>query len=331
MPLYVKVPKKQAQQVRDELSEKGMLNFDYEFIKKNEYLLIPVNERVKGFEIVEFKAEKRVLKPRTLKKALKGVLSEKELILVPKRFDLIGKVAVLDIPDAIKHRSKDIAETLIRINPTIVTVCRETGLTEGTFRLKPVEVILGERTVTEYIESGVRMRLDVSSVYFTPRLSSERLRIAREVKGAERVLVMFAGVGPYALLIAKKQPKAEIVGVEINPKAVGYMKENVELNKMKDRIQVYEGNVREIVPKLGKFDRILMPLPKDAGEFLDVTKKAIKKGGIIHFYSFSDREDPFTSPIQRIREVFPKARITYKGIVGNISPGRVRVVIDFKT
>jgi tRNA (guanine37-N1)-methyltransferase len=331
MTLYVKVRKEQAQKVKKELSEKGILDIDYEIVRKGQEILIPVKKKIKGYEIVELESKKRDMKPRTLKSALKGILSDKELELVPKRFDLIGEVAVLDIPDEIKHKSRKIAQALVKIHPTIKTVCMEVGSTEGTFRLKPVEVVLGKRTITEYKESGIRMRLDVSSVYFTPRLSSERLRIARAVSPGERVLVMFAGVGPYTLIIAKNQPKAEIVAVEINPDAVEYMKENIVLNKIKGKIEVYGGDVREIVPDLGKFNRILMPLPKDAWKFLDVTKKALEKGGVVHFYSFSERDEPFTAPIQKIKEIFPEAKIKYRGIVGNISPGKVRVVIDFKT
>ncbi len=330
MALYVKVQKKLGEKVKEELARAGAFDMDYELVKRGDELLIPIKKRVKKFEIVEFEGKKRELKPRTLKNALKGILTDKELELVPKRFDIIGEVAVLDIPDEISQKSMEIAKALMKIQPKIKAVCRESGLTEGTFRLKPVEVVLGERTVTEYKESGVRMHLDVSSVYFSPRLASDRLRIAHQVKAGERVLVMFAGVGPYALIMAKEQPKASIVAVEINPTAVEYMRENVGLNKMQDRIEVHEGDVKKVVPKFGSFDRILMPLPKDAGEFLDIAKLALKKGGIIHFYSFSDREDPFTGPIEKIRQVFPDAKITYKGIAGHISPGKVRVVVDFQ-
>lgn len=331
MALYARVAKKEAERVKQELCSKGLLDPEYDLVKQDDTILLPVKKQVSNLDIVELDVKKRVSKPKTLESALKGFLSESELKLVPKRFDVIGDVAVLAIPDEIVGYSRQIAEALMRVQPRIKAVCRESGATEGTFRVKPVAVILGEQTVTEYMESGVRMRLDVSSVYFSPRLASDRLRIAQQVGKGERVLVMFAGVGPYALVIAKKQPKASVVAVEINPFAVSYMRENVGCNKMQDRIDVHEGDVRAVVPSLGRFDRILMPLPKDAGEFLDVAKASLKKGGIVHFYSFSERDDPFALPLERIKQVFPKAKVLYKGLVGHISPAKVRVVVDFQS
>lgn len=100
---------------------------------------------------------------------------------------------------------------------------------------------------------------------------------------------------------------------------------------MQDRIEAFKGDVREIVPKLGKFDRIIMPLPKGAETFLDLAKKAIKPGGIIHFYQFSSKEDPFSEAERIVKKYFPKARIIHRRVCGEIAPRKVRVVLDFSS
>jgi tRNA (guanine37-N1)-methyltransferase len=153
--------------------------------------------------------------------------------------------------------------------------------------------LYGEEKETEHKEHGYRIRLDLRKVYFSPREASERQRIAGQVKPRENVMVMFAGAGPYAIAIAKRQPKAgKIYAVEINPDAYKYMAENVRINKLGGKIIPILGDVEETcTPYFGKCDRVLMPLPKGAYEYLVIAAKCLKpKGGVIHYYFWSAPE-----------------------------------------
>src|SRR5262249_55187053 len=154
------------------------------------------------------------------------------------------------------------------VHKNLRTVLKKLGPMEGEYRVRRVKPIAGEeRTETIYKENGVLMKLDVSKVYFSVRLSSERKRIAELVMPNERVRVLFAGVGPFALAIAKRRPEAEVVAVEINPEAVRYMRENIALNKIRN-MEALESDARSLdLRALGrKFDRVVMPLPKSAHE-----------------------------------------------------------------
>jgi tRNA (guanine37-N1)-methyltransferase len=180
------------------------------------------------------------------------------------------------------------------------------------------------------------MHLDLAKVYFSPRLSHERGRIAAHVRSGEKVLVMFAGVGPFALVIAKKQKDAKVVGIELNPEAVRYFSENIMLNGMEGRVDAVLGDVRKVVP--GKFagfaDRVLMPLPKNAEDFLDVALLAAKKGGIVHFYTFVNRKDGKEAAEKKVFEAAKKAgrkiEILESREVRPFSPSTVQIVVDFK-
>ena len=227
-----------------------------------------------------------------LREALKDKLNEKELSILKTGFDTIGSIAIIEIPPELVKKEKAIANELIGIHKNIVTVAKKVGIHSGEFRLQKLKVIAGKKTKeTEYKENNVRLLLNVEKVYFSPRLSTERKRIMEKVKPGETVLVMFSGCGPYVCVIAKNTKAKEVYGVEINPIAHEYAEKNLLLNKIRNA-RLFLGDVRKIIPKLKKkFDRILMPLPKGAENFLDVALRAGKKGTIIHFYDFEHEND----------------------------------------
>lgn len=252
-------------------------------------------------------------------------------------FDIIGSkqkaVAVVEIPEGADEATiaRDI---MTRYKHVKSVIAKESGRLDP-YRLYNFRLVAGEPdTEVLHKEHGYVLKVDPQKVYFSPRESEERARIARKVKKGERVLVMFAGVGPYAIAIAKKQPKAEVVCVEINPKAVEYAEENVRLNKLQGRIKNYTGDVREVVPKIGKFDRILMPLPESAHIFLDVAFAASVKGATVHLYGISEHEKGFPDIEALAKSAAArsnrKIRITGRQKVLPYSPYKYKVRLDIK-
>ncbi len=270
----------------------------------------------------------------SLREVLMKKLPKEEAEKAVTSFDIIGDIAIIEVPEELEHREKEIGEAILEVHKSVKTVCKRAGIHEGVYRIRPVKVIAGEnRTVTEYRESGARIRLDVSKVYFTPRLSYERERIAKQVKPGEVIGYWFAGVGPFGLVILKRVPNVKIYAIELNPEAVKWMKENVRLNRVEGRMIPILGNVREEAEKIPeKMDRIIMPLPKTGEDFLDLAFRHVKKGGVIHFYYIGDRKDPFTRAEEIIRrkaeETGSKYRIAFKRVVRPFSPGKVQVVFD---
>jgi Predicted methyltransferase len=137
------------------------------------------------------------------------------------------------------------------------------------------------------------MKVHIENTYFSARLATERARVASLVKQGEVVLVMFSGIAPYPLNIAKAAKPTRIVGIEINPNSHALALDNLELNKkISAKIELHCGDVRKVIPKLkAQFDRIIMPLPKDAEEFLDVALPAAKPGAELNVYIFCKEEE----------------------------------------
>ncbi len=338
---FLKVPRKDGEKTRQELLAAGVLDKEYPISSEGDFIYLPLasgaelpSQAVSGFEVVEREAEKREMPPKKLADALSGLLTGAERDALVASFDIIGDVAIVEIPDGLEPKERQIGEALLRVHKNVKTVLKKLGPMEGEFRVRRLGFLAGEdKTETTYRENGVPMRLDVAQVYFSVRLAGERKRIAGLVKRGERVLVLFAGVGPFALAIAKKRPDARVVAVEINPEAVRYMKENIALNKFKN-IEPFGGDVRDVVPSLpaGSFDRVVMPLPKSAEDFLGIAFSAVKDGGIVHFYTLADASDPFGEAMEKAELKAEKAGVSVEilsqRIVRPYSPLIVQVVLD---
>ncbi len=232
----------------------------------------------------------------TLKKLLSEVLTEKELEQAPTSFDIVGNkekaIAIIEIPIALRAKKKLITQTLMKKHKNVKTVLAKKAPRSGIFRLHDYELLAGEKNTTVvHVESGCRFMLDPQKTYFSVRESTERMRIAEFVRDKEVVAVFFAGVGPFAVVIAKKANPSLVIGIEINPEATKFFRENIKLNKL-ENVEVVEGDVKIHAPKYYQIaDRVVMPLPETAHEFLEEALNVIKPGGICHFYCFASLKE----------------------------------------
>ena len=269
----------------------------------------------------------------SLKDSLKGILNNAELKILHRSYDLIGDIAILDIPNELQKKEKTIATQLCKTHPHIKVVCKKIGNHYGKFRKQRLKIIYGEkRKETIHKENNILLKLHTEQCYFSPRLSYERMRIAKQVKKDENILVMFSGTGPYTFGLAKNTKAKSIIGIELNPTAHKYALENQILNKATNT-QCLLGDASKLVqPLKTKFDRILMPLPKGAENFLSTAYKAAKESTIIHFYDFQHESD-FKLSKEKVLESCKKAKISCKILrfvrCGQYSPGKYRVSVNF--
>ncbi len=253
-------------------------------------------------------------------------------------YDLIGSretgaVAIVEVPEGV-----DPAEAAREVSSRhrhVKSVLIKRGPREGEERLRRYEVVWGdENTEVIHKEHGYRLRLDPRRVYFSPREATDRMEVASMVRPGERVLVMFAGVGPYAVAIARTQPEVrEVVGVEINPDAVRYFEENIRLNRLEGKVRAILGDVREVCPSMfGEFDRVVMPLPKGAYMFLDLALRCLRpEGGVIHFYYWGGEDAPERAAALiegAASQIGLEARVLGWRRVGSYSPRKWKFRID---
>jgi tRNA (guanine37-N1)-methyltransferase len=222
-----------------------------------------------------------------LKRVLQDVLTEEENEHLISAFDQIGDIIIVRIPDSLILKKQVIGKTLLEQVSTASSVFYQSSPVEGDFRTRQLEIIAGEdKTQTEYKENGCRFIVDVEKAFFSPRLSTERERIAGLVKDGEVIINMFGGVGMFSLLAAKNTA-CTVYNIDINPVAAQLCKENAQINKLKGKVISLNGDATKVIDEQlsGKADRILMLLPERSDEFLDSALNGLKDKGVIHYYS----------------------------------------------
>lgn len=248
-------------------------------------------------------------------------------------YDFIGNIAILKFDKKISIREKKkIAGKIMRERKNVRTVLEKIERVKGRLRTLKTKYILGEKTKEAlYKENNCLFKLNVDSCYFSPRLSNERLEIAKEIGRKDRVLVMFAGVAPYSIVIAKISGCRKVVSVELSRECCKYARENVQLNRL-NNVEIIQGDVKKKVnKKLGKFNFIVMPRPQLKEDFLKQAFLVSKKGTRIFYYDFSQDYEEIAERIRKkARENKKKIKILKIKKAGEIAPYKYRFRVDFK-
>jgi len=271
-----------------------------------------------------------------LKKALESVLSSQESEELISSFDQIGSIIIVRIPDLLLPKKKLIGEALLKEVKIVKSVFYQASPVEGDFRIRNLEILAGEdRTETEYKEFGCRFAVDVANAFFSPRLSTERERIANLIQDGETMVNMFAGVGMFSIMAAKKK-KCTVYSIDINPIASKLCEKNIELNKLAGKVISINGDTSKIIDaELQNIaDRTLMLLPERSDEFLDSAIKTTKNGGIIHYYAHihaDKKSDAGELSEKHYLDVTPvKSEILASKIVRPVGPRYYQTVVDVK-
>ncbi|MDY6965358.1 MAG: class I SAM-dependent methyltransferase family protein [Halobacteriota archaeon] len=272
---------------------------------------------------------------RSFKELLDGSLSEDEIETIHSSFDVIGDIAIIKIPKDLLNRKEEISKALHLFLPKIRVIAMVSGETDDLFRVRGLEVLYGDGdTETVHREWGCSFKLDVKNVFFSPRLSYERHRIAEMVQPEETIINMFSGVGTYSIIIAKRCPGVKIYSIEINPHAYSYMAENIKLNNLEGSVIPIFGNAKEKILRdnaIDSADRVIMPLPDYAYKFLDVAISSLKSGGALHYYDVA-YELPDDESLSRLYSEADRqgrrAEIKSQRILRSVGPRKYHIVID---
>lgn len=258
-----------------------------------------------------------------------------------KRLDIIGDIAVLKLPPGVSVGAvRRVAERLVEELPYVRSVWLAASPVRGERRVRERLVHLaGERrTETVYREHGCEYRVDIARVFITPRLSYEHARVARLVRPWEVVTNMFAGAGLFSVLIACWASPRRVYSIDINPDAYRYMVENARLNRVDHIVEPILGDAAGVVRGRlrGTSDRVLMPLPELAEEYMPEAVAALRARGVIHVYlhvRYSRGEDPRRIAVERALEAAaragaPRARVIGSRRVRPVGPRMDQVVVD---
>jgi tRNA (guanine37-N1)-methyltransferase len=333
------------------LTEFDLINKNLKIKNTRKSLLIPITRKPNFNELkilnskiinFQFKKEKFILrKPhkKTIEELLNGKIPNHLLKKVPHSLDIIGDIAIVEVPKDFKKYDKLLGEAILKVNKNIKTVLSKLSPIKSTYRIRIFNFLAGEkRTHTTHLEYGCKYSMDITKVYFSPRLSKEHNRIASLINQKEIIIDLFAGIGPFSIPIAKKNPESKIISVDINPSAIEYLNKNIRLNRVDNKITPYLGDARSLINDhlSGIADRVIMNLPEKAAEFIDVACKVLKsKGGIIHYYEFIQRPDSINNAQNRLKNSIKRYGRTidqflYIKRIRETAPYQDQVVFDIK-
>ena len=278
---------------------------------------------------------------KRLREKLSATLPQEELKQIYNSFDIIGDIAIIKTPKDNTQNAEAVAKQIMSIHRGVSAVFAQTSAIMGDFRVRELKLLAGENnTITKHKEGGCTFKVDVEKCYFSPRLSHERARIASLVKSGETVVNMFSGVGCFSIIIAKTAAGTRVYSIDVNPTAYQYMLENVRVNRVYSKVFPLLGDSKDVVnAKLqGVADRVLMPLPEKALEYLPSAVSALKSGGgWIHYYDFQHAtasEDPVQKTKMKVAEKLDSLGVgyvfAYGRVVRSTGPNWYQTVLDIQ-
>jgi len=280
-----------------------------------------------------------VLKKR-LKNRLSQFVSSEELAYIYDSYDIIGDIAIIRVTEKSRKHSRIIAETIMNVPKNVKTVLAQTSSVCGDFRLRKLNFVAGEnKTATVHKEYDCLFSVDVEKCYFSPRLLYERMRIAKQVVNGEVVANMFAGVGCFSIIIAKHSKAEKVYSIAVNPAAIQFMQKNIRLNKVYREVISIQGDAKEVIEKRLRCtaDRVLMPLPEKAFEYLPHVVSALKEaGGWIHYYDFkhAKKNENLVKAKVKVAEKLQSLGVTFAipfdRVVRTTGPNWYQIVLDIK-
>jgi tRNA (guanine37-N1)-methyltransferase len=328
----VRVPRGEAEAARRRLLELGALRLDLQVARDGDDVVFPVAESCgPTLPTAPFDFQPREVRPSGYQDLLRW--PPDLLALAPRAFDQVGDIIVVKVPPELEGdaaRVRELGEALLRFNGARA-VFHDRGV-GGELRVRDLERIAGAgEALTQVAENGVRLWVDLSRAYYSPRLASERARVAAMVRPGEAVADLFGGVAPFGVQAAQRG--ATVDSVDLNPEAVELARRNVRDNGLAGQVRLWLGDAREVARELPPADRVVMNLPHGARHFLDVAARVAKPAAAIHYHEILPPERAPERAMQVLDELDRcgwGGRLLRHRVVRNYSPQEAHVVFDLQ-
>jgi tRNA (guanine37-N1)-methyltransferase len=352
------------QLIKENFKKDSIINHRFKIEQDGNFKLFPLVDRkdivdrlvkeIQNHNPVEIITKKPHLNPnfkyRTLEEALCGKIPTSYINLIPKSYDIIGSIAILEFekPDKLDISEFNdfkqlVAKAVIDVNKNVYSVFEKKSEIKGPYRLRDLTFVGGENnTETIHKENGCIFHLDIKKTYFSPRLVFERRRVSEsKIKENEVIVDLFSGVGPFSIQIARLN-SVLIHSFDMNPYAYTYLRRNINSNKLKGKIIPYNMNIEDLLKTSnpigkelsGSVDRIIMNLPESSMDFIDVLVYLLKKsGGVLHFYHFAEKPNPIKNTLTDLKINVNEYKweinnIINSKVVKSFSPKAELVVLD---
>ena len=213
---------------------------------------------------------------------------------LPHKWVQLGRVLLLRLPLKLEAEAQAVAAAYATL-PGVEAIMRRSRIGGELRQPRLPQLLFGSSAETEVREHGLRYRLDLKRVMWAPGNVGWRagprgpaaVAALYAHPGPKAVLDCFAGVGYFALQFARHWPAAQVIAVEKNPVAAGYLRQNVALNGLAN-VEIIEADCRDVTRET---DIVHLGYIGDSARFLPHAASLLRYRGAIILHDAFRRAD----------------------------------------
>ena len=204
---------------------------------------------------------------------------------LPRKWKKIGDIVILDL-SKIENEKEKIAEIYAQVL-NVKTIIQKNKISGELRKPEDTELLYGKETVTEISEYGIKYKLDLAEIMWSPGNTGWRSALSGPEKVSEfyafdkpkTIIDYFAGIGYFSIQMAKGYPEAEIIAIDKNPKSIEYLTLNAKNNSV--NIKIINDDCRNIELKA---DVIHLGYIGNTIDFLEHAHNCLNDNGTVIFH-----------------------------------------------
>ena len=204
---------------------------------------------------------------------------------LPRKWKKIGDILILDL-SKIENEKEKIAEIYAQVL-NVKTIIQKNKISGELRKPEDTELLYGKETVTEISEYGIKYKLDLAEIMWSPGNTGWRSALSGPEKVSEfytfdkpkTIIDYFAGIGYFSIQMAKGYPEAEIIAIDKNPKSIEYLTLNAKNNSV--NIKIINDDCRNIELKA---DVIHLGYIGNTIDFLEHAHNCLNDNGTVIFH-----------------------------------------------
>ncbi len=206
---------------------------------------------------------------------------------LPKKWKKIGDIIILDLSKIDKEKRTKIAETYADILGA-KTIIQKNKISGELRKPEDTNILYGKDTITEISEYGIRYKLDLAEIMWSPGNTGWRSALSGPEKVSEfyrfnkpkTIIDYFAGIGYFSIQMAKGYPEAKVIAIDKNPKSIEYLTLNAKNNAV-ENIEIINDDCRNIEKKA---DVIHLGYIGNTIDFLEHAYDCLNANGTVIFH-----------------------------------------------
>ena len=204
---------------------------------------------------------------------------------LPRKWKKIGDILILDL-SKIENEKEKIAEIYAQVL-NVKTIIQKNKISGELRKPEDTELLYGKETVTEISEYGIKYKLDLAEIMWSPGNTGWRSALSGPEKVSEfytfdkpkTIIDYFAGIGYFSIQMAKGYPEAEIIAIDKNPRSIEYLTLNAKNNSV--NIKIINDDCRNIELKA---DVIHLGYIGNTIDFLEHAHNCLNDNGTVIFH-----------------------------------------------